>query len=181
MKEDRKAKSDLILAISPSELPHIKGCIIAREVWEKLKSVYASKGPVRKPTLMKQLLLQKLDDNGNIRDHLMKFLDAVDKLKGMEISINKELLAILLLYSLPSSFENFRCAIETRDILPDPDVLKVKILEESESRMQNRQANEPSSVLMARQKVSKPKKEMLKEKPRFKYRCYKCRFLPCRV
>lgn len=52
----------------------------------------------------------------------------------MDVVINSDLLAIMLLYSLPSSFENFRCAIESRDELPALEVLKVKIIEESEAR-----------------------------------------------
>ena len=41
--------------------------------------------------------------------------DAVDKLKEMDVQINNDLLAIMLLYSLPPCFENFRCVIESRD------------------------------------------------------------------
>lgn len=43
-------------------------------------------------------------------------------------------MAILLLYSLPESFGNFCCAIETRDELPEPEIFRVKILKEYESR-----------------------------------------------
>jgi len=42
--EDRKAKSDLILSIHPSELKQIKGCDTSKDVWDKLESIYASKG-----------------------------------------------------------------------------------------------------------------------------------------
>jgi len=52
----------------------------------------------------------------------------------MDVVINSDLLAIMLLYSLPSRFENFRCAIESRDELPTLEVLKLKIIEESEAR-----------------------------------------------
>jgi hypothetical protein len=66
--------------------------------------------------------------------HLNGFFDAVDKLGEMDVGINPDLLAIMLLYSLPSSFENFRCAIESRDELPDPETLRVKIIEENDAR-----------------------------------------------
>ncbi|VEN37621.1 unnamed protein product [Callosobruchus maculatus] len=62
--------------------------------------------------------------------HLNAFLDAVDKLNEMGIEINADLLAIMLLYSLPASFESFRCAIESRDELPTPEILRIKIIEE---------------------------------------------------
>lgn len=38
-KNDNKAKSDIILSISPSELKQVKGCVTSREVWLKLESI----------------------------------------------------------------------------------------------------------------------------------------------
>ncbi|KMQ90721.1 retrovirus-related pol polyprotein from transposon tnt 1-94 [Lasius niger] len=135
-KNNRKARSDLILAIHPSELPQIRHLKSSREVWLKLESIYASKGPARKATLLKQLFLQRLVEGGDVRDHMDKFFNAVDKLSAMEVQINGDLLTIMLLYSLPPSYENFRCAIETRDELPTAEALKVKILEENDVRVQ---------------------------------------------
>jgi predicted flap endonuclease-1-like 5' DNA nuclease len=48
VRNDSKAKSDIILAINPSELKQIKGCGSSREVWLKLEGIYQSKGPARK-------------------------------------------------------------------------------------------------------------------------------------
>ena len=64
----------------------------------------------------------------------------------MNIEINKNLFSIMMLYSLPVSFENFRCAIGTRDELPNAEALKVKILEESQVRKSN---SEPLSAMAA--------------------------------
>lgn len=122
------------MAINPTELKQVKGCETSREVWLKLKNIYQSRGPARKATLLKQLALQRMDETGVVRSHIDKFFDAVDKLNEMDVVINSDLLAIMLLYSLPSRFENFRCAIESRDELPTLEVLKLKIIEESEAR-----------------------------------------------
>jgi len=83
--------------------------------------------PARKATLLKQLILQRMNDGGDVKNHLGKFFDAVDKLEEMEIKIDNDLLSIMLLYSLPEKFENFRCVIESRDSLPAPDALRIKI------------------------------------------------------
>jgi hypothetical protein len=72
-------------------------------------------------------------DNGDVRVHLNDFFDSVDKLSDMGMDINEDLLTILLLYSLPASFENFRCAIESRDDLPKPEALRIKIVEENDA------------------------------------------------
>lgn len=63
-----------------------------------------------------------------MRTHITEFFEAVARLKEIGLVVNEEVLTILLLYSLPESFGNFRCAIETRDELPDPEILRMKIL-----------------------------------------------------
>ena len=110
-KADSKAKSDIILNILPSELKQVKGLGTSKEVWVKLEGIYQSKGPARKATLLKQLILNKTAEGEDVKEHLSKFFDAVDKLSEMDVNVNDDLLAILLLYSLPPSYENFRCAI----------------------------------------------------------------------
>jgi len=67
---DNKAKSDIILSICPSKLKQIKGCNTSRYVWLKLESIYQSKGPTRKATLLKRLMLQRINDEDDLKDHL---------------------------------------------------------------------------------------------------------------
>lgn len=42
----------------------------------------------------------------------------------------------MLLNSLPNNYDNFQCAIEPRDNLPDIESLKIKIIEEFDARRQ---------------------------------------------
>lgn len=44
--------------------------------------------------------------------------------------ITRDLL-VMLLYRLLSNFENFHSAIESRDVLPKPGALRIKIVKES--------------------------------------------------
>lgn len=76
----------------------------SRGVWLKLESIYQSKGPARKGTLLKQLTLQRMEDADDVKEHVGKFFGAVDKLNGMDVEINPDLPAVMLLYSLPKSF-----------------------------------------------------------------------------
>lgn len=113
-----KTKADIILAMTPSELCHAKHYRTSTEVWQKLEEVYHSKGPTRKAALWKQLLFTKLREDENMMKHLNNFFSTVDRIAEMEIPVAAHLLAILLLYSLPNSYDNFCCVIETRDKLP---------------------------------------------------------------
>lgn len=88
-----------------------------------------------------------MKDQDDVRDHLNKFTDTVDKLTEMDVMINEDLLSIMMLYSLPHSFENFRIAIESRDELPSPDNLKIKIIEESEARNKSKPSTTEGAFL----------------------------------
>lgn len=175
--EDRKARADVILCIKPSELKQIKGCETARQVWLKLQEIYQSKGPARKATLLKRLTLHKMVENEDIHEHLSRFFDTVDKLGEMEIQINPDLLTIMLLYSLPPSYENFRCAIESRDELPSAETLKIKIIEENDARKGDERSNTSNAMFIKRRtdkrRIEKPGNW---QKPEgFKYKCHRCR------
>lgn len=151
---DEKAKSDIVLSIKSSELKQIKGCETSREVWLKLKSIYHSSGPARKATLLKRLTLHKMEEGTDMCDHLRKFFDTIDKLNKMKVDINADLLTIMLLYSLPPTFENFRCAIESRDELPNPETLRVKIIEEYDAQRNDTREYTPD-VMFAKRKPAK--------------------------
>ena len=142
---DQKAKSDIILAISAKELKQIKGCKTAHEVWEKLQSIYASKGPAKKAALLKKLTSHRMAHGVDMREHINNFIEVVDKLGDMGIEIHKDLQSAMLLNSLPDTYENFRCAMESRDELPDLEMLKIKILEEFETRKQ-KHSDEPGAM-----------------------------------
>ncbi len=189
---DEKAKSDIILCIAPSELKQVKSCATSLDVWCKLKDIYESKGPARKASLLKSLIQHKMADttSPDVRDHLRKFFDIVDKLNEMEIRIDEDLLAVMLLYSLPPSFENFRYAMESRDELPKPEVLRIKIVEESDARRQDRKSNDDGggafAVTHLRRKppwknksehFQKSNSQFSKTQDTSKIRCWKCRRL----
>ena len=44
--------------------------------------------------------------DNSVRDHLSKFFNIVDKFSEMEIHIDDDLLTVLMVYILPSSYEN---------------------------------------------------------------------------
>ena len=178
---DLKAQSDLILSISTSELRQIKDCKTSREIWLKLESTYNSKGPARKAALLKQPTLSKMKEGEDVRQHLDRFFNAVDKLGEINLEKNGDHLSIMLLNILSASYENFRCAIETRDELPTTEVLKIKMVEETDAR-QNRKEEKLSDALFARRQNShnggKPKKHdnsKPKNNLKFKGFCNRCK------
>jgi len=178
---DQKAKSDLILTICPSELKQIKGCQTAHDVWEKLRSIYASKGPAKRAALLRRLTSHRIASNDDIREHIDKFIEIIDKLAMMDITIHKDLQSAMLLNSLPENYENFRCAIESRDDLPDLENLKIKILEEFETRHQKNIDEHGAMAAKSNQhkalkefKKNKTEKEAYNSKKPNKFKCFEC-------
>ncbi|GBO18626.1 hypothetical protein AVEN_152298-1 [Araneus ventricosus] len=103
-------------------------------MWEKLEGTYQSKGPARKANLLKSLLQLKMETGSDMREHIRKFSDFIDKLQDLDIVIDEDLTSVMLLYSLPANFETFRIVIESRDELPKLDTLRIKIIDEWQSR-----------------------------------------------
>lgn len=125
-----------------------------------------------------------MSEHDDAREHIRGFFNAVDKLQEMEEDINQNLLTILLLYSLPSSYDKFQCVIESRDNLPAPETLKIKIIEENDAR-KSAQGENSSEAILANSanhgyhkklgwKEKKPNIEKGEEKS-FHFKCHKCR------
>ncbi|KMQ87943.1 retrovirus-related pol polyprotein from transposon tnt 1-94 [Lasius niger] len=176
---DAKARSDIVLSISSTELKQIKGCTTSRKVWLKLKDTYQSKGPARKAALLRQLTTLKMSGNGDIRAHLNQFFDVVDKINEIGVKIDADLLSTLLLLNLPNEFENFRCAIEARDMLPTLDTLRIKITEKVDAR-RGIAGSHSSNAMYAKKHHKKQQKRHkdASENPSsgtFKYKCHKCK------
>jgi hypothetical protein len=64
-------------------LPPRGGAAVVRKRYRA--SVYESKGPARKATLLKQLIQHKMREDDDVREHVARFMDTVDKLQGMSI------------------------------------------------------------------------------------------------
>jgi len=93
-------------------------------------------------------------EGDDIRDYLSRFMSIVDKLQALDIDVNGDLLSVMLLHSLPTDFDNFCCAIKSRDNLPDIDALMIKIIEEADSKAHK--GNETgSNALLSKHQHSK--------------------------
>ena len=53
-----------------------------------------------------------MKENETMNEHINIFFVIVNKLEEMVMELADNLLSILLLYSIPEYYENFRCALE---------------------------------------------------------------------
>lgn len=119
--------------------------------------MFQSSGPARKATLINQLTYHHINEGSDVRDHFSKFFETVDKLAKMDVDMNSDLLSVMMLHSLSQSFENFWCTIESREALPLSETLKLKIIEESESRKHKDHINKANVIFVNKKKFGKGK------------------------
>lgn len=151
--KDEKALATITLSVKTPQIIHIKRCKTSSEAWKKLEAVHQPTGPARKVTVFKQLLNLKMAEGSLIVTHLNSFYDLFEKLCEIDIKLPDELFVIILLSSLPKSYENFVVAIESRDELPKSNVIKTKLLEEGSRRESEAvEANGGESAFFSRHK-----------------------------
>lgn len=150
--KDEKALASIILTMKPSQLNNVKHCKSSQEAWNRLKDIYQPQGPARKISLFKKLLYLRKSEGASIKDHINEFYAVSEQLIEIGVIVPEEMLTIILLSSLPKSYDNFVVAIETRDTLPSLNALKVKLLEEGERRqdIEERREGEPEQAFVAR-------------------------------
>ncbi|UYV80249.1 hypothetical protein LAZ67_18002148 [Cordylochernes scorpioides] len=149
--------------------------LVFRQAWKKIEEVYRPKGPATRVSLTKRLIQMKMRPNDDLKDYLSKFTSLVDNLGEIGAQVPEDFLVILLLCSLPESYEGFRTAIETRDELPKLETLKVKIIEEDQRQreMEGTSSGEHNAFFgnPERKTTNSTKPSNRKD---FKFNCYYC-------
>ena len=140
--EDEKANATICLGVHPSQLGYLRDCKTSAEAWKKLEEVHRPMGPQQKVSLYKRLVNLTMSGAGGMVSHINEFGEISSKLAESGITVQEELLVIILLSSLPKDYENFVIAMETRDDLPNLTLLKQKLLEESKRRQDNSSKDE---------------------------------------
>ncbi|GBP05517.1 hypothetical protein EVAR_91363_1 [Eumeta japonica] len=114
--KDEKAISTIILSVSSMQISYIRNFKSAKESWNTLL------------------------------ERIRNFSSTVEKLAETGIVLQEELFAVMLLASLPQSYENFVLKLETRDDLPKLSASKIKLMEEGESRKVNQSVSNDGDV-----------------------------------
>ncbi|RVW14266.1 Retrovirus-related Pol polyprotein from transposon TNT 1-94 [Vitis vinifera] len=104
-KLDRKAVGFIRQWIDDSVFHHVSTENSAHGLWTKLESLYDRKTAVNKAFLFRKLVNSKYKEGTPIAEHLNEIKSIVNQLAAMKITFDDELQALLLLSSLPESWE----------------------------------------------------------------------------
>ncbi|CAL9006776.1 unnamed protein product, partial [Prunus brigantina] len=75
-------------------------------LWGKLEKLYIAKSLTNKLHPKRQLYKLKMEEGGNLMDHMNVFNGCIDQLRKVDVKIEEEDKALILLTSLPDSYEN---------------------------------------------------------------------------
>ncbi|WVZ06123.1 hypothetical protein V8G54_019469 [Vigna mungo] len=84
---------------------------IAAEIWAKLESLYMTRSLAHRLCLKQQLFSFKMSESRTIEEKIAEFSKIVDDLENIEVKLEDEDKAVILLNALPRTFEHFRDAL----------------------------------------------------------------------
>jgi len=103
-----KAKSAIVLCLRDKVLRDVAKEPSTTSMWLKLESLYMTKSLAHRQFLKQQLYLFKMVESNAIIEQLTEFNKIFDDLENIEVHLEDEDKAILLLCALPRSFESFK-------------------------------------------------------------------------
>ncbi|KAG8479124.1 hypothetical protein CXB51_029837 [Gossypium anomalum] len=132
-------------------------------LWKRLETLYATKSLANRLVLKQRLFTFCMNEGELLRDHISQFITLLNDLKNVEVHIDDEDQAMLLLCSLPPSYKSFReTLIYSRDKLSFEDV-KGYLL--SRDKLDNNlhldsKTDRQASILIASKKRDKSEKDV---------------------
>jgi len=103
-----KARSAIVLCLGDKILREVAKDPTAASMWSKLESLYMTKSLPHRQFLKQQLYSFKMVDSKAIMEQLTEFNKILDDLENIEVQLEDEDKAILLLCVLPKSFESLK-------------------------------------------------------------------------
>ncbi|KHN13198.1 Retrovirus-related Pol polyprotein from transposon TNT 1-94, partial [Glycine soja] len=103
----KKAYSAILLSLGDEVLGEVSGEKTADKLWAKLESRYMTKSLHNRLCLKKQLYTMQMHEGESIHKHIDNFNQVVLSLKNIDVAVDDEDQAVLLLSSLPRAYDNF--------------------------------------------------------------------------
>ncbi|KAG8499485.1 hypothetical protein CXB51_005959 [Gossypium anomalum] len=105
---DEKALSAIQLCLANTVLQEVLMEKTSSALWKMLETLYATKSLANRLVLKQRLLTFRMNEGELLRDHISQFITILNDLKNVEVHIDDEDQAMLLLCSLPPSYKSFR-------------------------------------------------------------------------
>lgn len=104
---EEKAHSMIMLCLADDIITKIAEEKTAQGLWVKLESVYMTKSFTSKFLLKRRLFSMRMQEGLPLRDHMDQLNTILLELRNIDVKVEDEDVALILLASLPLSYENF--------------------------------------------------------------------------
>ena len=174
-RNDAKARTRIELAIGDAEMVHIIGAMTASEMWNQLTTVKEARGDLGVLATRRALYRTVADDSFEMADHISKLRRYQEELHIMGSHVADEEFAIILISSLPDSWDVFTSAYlatkadSTSKPLTSHELIAI-LLEEFRRRKGRSEGNQN----VAMQGKFKKKHDDKKKGPADGKKCYNC-------
>jgi len=138
---DDRALAKICLHIHSDLYPHVSNCETAKEAWDKLATMFASKSLTTQLTVLREIVRTKLADFDSMQNYIAKVLSLSAQLAAMEKSLDDPFVAVLLLNGLDESYDPLIMALENSSTEITSDLVKNKLLAEDSRRQGNAEAS----------------------------------------
>lgn len=130
-KRDGKAMAIIALTVDNSQLVLIKKAKTSKESWKSLKEYHQKGSMTNQATILKKICKLDLSEGGDLEAHLFKLEELFEKLANLGRDLEEDLRIIMVIQSLPDSYNTLTTALEARgDNQLTMAVLKSKLMDE---------------------------------------------------
>ena len=102
-----RALSAIFMSVTDNVLREIADEEIASGAWKKLEGLYAGKNLTNRLYLKKRLYTLRMEEGSAVKEHLDAFNSIIMDLWNVDIKVDSEDQALILLCSLPRSYDAF--------------------------------------------------------------------------
>ena len=104
---EEKAHSTIMLCLADDVITEVADQETASKLWLKLESLYMTKSLTNKLLLKQRLFGLRMQEGTQLRDHLDQLNTLLLELRNIDVKVEDEDAALILLVSLPPTYENF--------------------------------------------------------------------------
>lgn len=169
-----QAAATIRLSLSDSVMYQVMDEKTPKEIWDKLASLYMSKSLTSKLYLKQQLYGLQMQEESDLRKHVDVFNQLVVDLSKLDVKLDDEDKAIILLCSLPPSYEHVVTTLtHGKDTVKTEEIISSLLARDLRRSKKNEamEASQAESLLVKAKHDHEAGVSKSKEKGA---RCYKC-------
>ncbi|KAG5872213.1 hypothetical protein JTB14_029822 [Gonioctena quinquepunctata] len=130
-KNNKRALAAIISGVKTHIYIEIRELKSGKEVWDRLRNIFESKGFSRVAALIEQLVLIRFSECSGMDEYLNKKMKIAQQLKSIDTEIKSGVLAALIFVSIPDYFKPLIMALENCGLELTTDLVKERLLAEA--------------------------------------------------